>query len=236
MKRGLIGLSLLFCCAGAFAQVAARTKIGVDYSMGNNALGRANILPSVTLSHKKHAIFAGPTFVYGIAYNIYTPCYGIQAGYQFFPNGQSNRFNLFFEYDMNLFKKQFKWEYYPWNNNSIIKRSLILTSFDNYLSFGFKWNITKAISFHTNVGLGLVYYKTQDSQESKNGSIWNEEYDHLHIWRVSLFPTYTYECATCDNTIYNDIAYYPNPTRLVGIFKAGVTFNIYSFKKHKNEQ
>lgn len=228
MKKNLLLIACLCCILNLKSQDSLnKAKIGLDFSMGNNACGRANILPSITFTKAKHTVFAGPAFVYGMEINPYPPAYGIQVGYQFFPNGQKNRFNLFFEYDLYYIKKTHEFSKYISSPPTFIERSVTITSLDNYLSFGFKFNINSAIYLHTNVGLGVIWYKETVNDEYSNGKVNNYNYSNgVRVWK---FHPYSEQ-----NSWYNyDIAWNPNPPKLIGIFKLGLGFDVCALAKKR---
>ena len=202
-----------------------KLQIGLDFGIGKNAIGRGNIYPSITLSKGNHVIFGGPAFIFGMDYNPYPPSYGVQAGYQFFPNGRNKRFNLFFEYDFNYVKANFIYKYAPKYSSSLVEADIELKSLDNYLGFGFRLKIYKGLYLKTNVGAGLIYYGEKIVMKYNDGTVHVEEY--LNRIYGGHFQPFFYNSL---NQQYYGGVY---STRFVGIFKATLGCDIYSFKKKK---
>ncbi|MEO6306000.1 MAG: hypothetical protein ABIP51_22830 [Bacteroidia bacterium] len=199
-----------------------KLQLGVDLALGNNAIGKGNILPSITISKGKHVVFAGPTFIYGLTSNPYRPIYGLQAGYQFYPNGRKNRCNLFFEYDFNYMKARFQQDYYSNNSTGLKKRITEFSSLDNYLGFGFRLNIIKGLYFKTAVGLGIVIYDQSFKEEYYDGT--SRSYSYGQSVYFGKFPPYYLR------PFYDE--YYFNYSQIIGIFKIGLGWDLYSFKKN----
>ena len=200
-------------------------QIGFDLGLGNNALGRGNIYPALTLSKGKHVAFAGPAFIYGIYYNPYPPSYGVQMGYQFYPNGRNNRFNLFFEYDFNYVRSQFHFGYYSTNQTALKKQGILLSSVDNYLGFGFRLNLSKGLYFKTNLGVGLIYYGEKYHEEYNDGTVKN--YSSGNQFYFGNFYPFSARYTSYFGTEH----YYDN--RFVGIVKVSIGSDFHSFKKQK---
>lgn len=199
-----------------------KLQIGFDFLIGNNALGRENIYPSITLSKAKHTAFIGPAFIYGLYYNPYAPSFGLQAGYQYYPNGKKNRFNLFFEYDFNWVKAKFQINHYSWNQTGLKKRNIEISSLDNYLGFGFRLNIIKGLYLKTNLGLGLIFYRESTKDELYDGTI--IAYNDTGKLFAGKFYPFTSQ--------YIGYELYPwRQNQLIGIFKIGLGWDLYSFKK-----
>jgi hypothetical protein len=204
-----------------------KTQIGLDISMGNNAIFRQNILPSITLSKNKHVFFAGPGFYYNLPYNEYVPAYGAQAGYQFYPNGQTNRFNLFFEYDISYVSKTYRYNYYSgfYPNAELVKKAAKIRSFDNYLGFGFKLNIDKVFYLHTNVGFGVLMYREDSHLEFSNGSTYDySDGTGIYYGRVSRF-----------HSMWGSYTEVLHDRQLIGIFKVGLGINVCSLSGKTND-
>jgi hypothetical protein len=110
MKKIII--SLLFIFVGLISlqgqDSLTKLQLGFDFSIGNNAIGRGNIYPSITLTKGKHLAFVGPAFIYGMYYNPYPPAYGLQAGYQIYPNGKKTDSIYFLSTILILYKRSFK--------------------------------------------------------------------------------------------------------------------------------
>jgi hypothetical protein len=196
------------------------TQIGLDISMGNNAVFRQNILPSITLSKNKHVFLAGPGFYYNLPYNEYISAYGAQAGYQFYPNGRNNRFNLFFEYDVSFIKKAYTYNYYTghYPNSQLIKKTAVVTALDNYIGFGFKVNLDKVFYLHTNVGLGVLMYREDAHLEFSDGSTYDySDGTGFYYGRVSRF-----------HSMWGSYTEVLHDRQLIGIFKVGLGINICS--------
>ncbi len=198
-----------------------KLQLGIDFAIGNNAIGKGNILPTITLSKGKHVVFMGPTFIYGLAFNPYRPIYGVQAGYQIYPNGRRNRFNLFFEYDFNYMKGKFQKDYYSYYSKGIKKSTTVFSSLDNYLGFGFRLNLIKSFYFKTNVGLGVIVYDQNTTEEYYDGTTKNYNYGQQIF--IGKFPSYFFA------PFFNE--YYFNYGQMVGIFKMGIGCDLCSFKK-----
>ena len=203
-----------------------RTSIGIDFSIGNNALGRENILPSITLSKGNHLAFVGPAFIYNMPYNPYPPQYGVQAGYQFYPNGTMNRFNLFFEYDFNYVNANFIRKFNGSYPESVVRKDISILSIDNYLGFGFRLKIFKGLYFKSNIGIGAIYYLESVSETHNNGEVYQYEYKYpFVVGKINPF-----------NSMYSSYytPFYQNEyKRFVGLFKVGLGCDLYSFKNKK---
>lgn len=200
-----------------------KITIGVDFNIGNNALGRKNIYPSIVLSKGKHSLFFGPSFIYGIPYRMYAPIYGLQAGYLFYPNGHHKRLNLFFEYDFNYTKAKFEFNYYSSSPSGLKKRNITLTSIDSYVGFGFRANIFKGLYLKTNVGVGLIFYSENVTNEFYNGNIYKSNLQpEVH---VGNFYPFNYS-----NQYF--APYYSYNKQFIGLFKIGVGYD-FSLKRKK---
>jgi len=205
-----------------------KLKLGADFSIGNNALGRRNILPNITLSKGRHSIFLGPAFIFGMEYNPFPPQYGVQAGYQFYPNGTKHRFNLFFEYDFNCVNANFKFYYDAPALHELTTRSINVSSVDNYMGFGFRLNIFKWLYLKTMVGVGIIYYMQSFKDTYNDGTVENYSTGSPH---VGNFYPFNGQLAG----YYYNYYYTQGDKHFVGIIKAGLGCNIYAFKK-KNKQ
>lgn len=202
-----------------------KVTIGVDFNMGNNALGRRNIYPSIVLSKGKHSLFFGPSFIYGIPYRLYAPIYGVQAGYMFYPNGHHKRFNLFFEYDFNYTKAKFEFNYYSSSPSGLKKRIIDLISIDSYVGFGFRANLFKGLYLKTNVGVGLIFYSENVIDEFNDGKIYKSDFDPT-IYGGNFYP-YNFT-----NQYY--YPYYSYSKKFVGLFKIGLGYDFSLKRKKKN--
>ncbi len=202
-----------------------KISVGIDFNVGNNALGRKNIYPSIVLSKGKHSLFLGPSFIYGIPYRLYAPTYGVQAGYMFYPNGHHKRFNLFFEYDFNYTKAKFEFNYYTSSQSRIKKRIIDLISIDSYVGFGFRANIFKGLYLKTNVGVGLIFYSENVTNEFYNGEIYKSNIQpSIHAGNF-----YPYNYAT-----QYFAPYYNYDKQFIGLFKFGLGYDFYLKRKKKN--
>jgi hypothetical protein len=211
-KVGLIIFCLHVCITSALCQDSLKKLyLGIDYAMGNTAIGKRNIYPSLTLSKGKHSVFAGPNFLYPYNFNSYRPIYGVQAGYQFYPNGRNKRFDLFFEYNFSYVKGSVIDQ--SWSQSGQYRRGIEIEALDSYLGFGFKANITKRFYFHSSVGLGGMYYGQKNTYKYFSGSEYTEELDkRFYYGNWSPYSWY-----------YN---YYPSVS-LIGIVKIGIAYDLF---------
>jgi hypothetical protein len=151
-----------------------KIQLGIDVSWGINIIGTGNYFPGITLSGNKHCVFAGPMIVYYADPGQRSPLIGLQAGYQVYPNGRKNRFNLFFEYDFNYLNAKITNEFSGPNSNpngGVKRRTIAFYSLCNYLSYGFRLNIFKGLYFKTNGGVGLGWSQKDFIYEYWNGSV-----------------------------------------------------------------
>ena len=198
-------------------------SIGVDFNIGNNALGRKNIYPSIVLSKGKHSFFIGPSFIYGSQYRLYAPIHGLQAGYLFYPNGHQKRFNLFFEYDFNYTKVNVDFKYYLSSQNGLKKRSIELMSIDNYIGFGFRTNIFKGLYIKTNASVGMIFYSENVEDEFYNGTV-SKSNMNPRFYVGNYYP-YRYGGS--------GYPYYFNRKYFIGLFKIGIGYDIHIKKSKK---
>lgn len=223
MKKILFVTIIAFLNSTLISQDSLKkVSFGVDFTIGNNAIGRKNIYPSVVLSKGKHSLFIGPSFIYGTEYRLYAPIYGFQAGYLFYPNGHHKRFNLFFEYDFNYTKAKFEFQYYSSSASGLKKQNITLTSIDNYGGFGFRMNVFKGLYFKTNVAVGLIFYSENVTNEFYNGIIYKSNIQPS--LQVGNFYPFDYR-----NSYYYN--YYGNK-HFIGLFKIGLGYD-FSLKKKK---
>lgn len=188
-----------------------KIKIGLDFSMSNTAIGKANINPSVTFSKGKHFIFAGPYFLYPYYFNPYRPIYGVQTGYQFYPNGSCNKFNLFFEYNFSFVKGSVIDQ--EWSHAGLSRRGIEIESLDNYLGFGFKANITTHLYFHSSVGLGVIYYGQITTYKNSFSGVETEVlYKELYLLNKTPYATY--------NNYFRSNSF-------IGIVKLGIAYDLF---------
>jgi hypothetical protein len=176
--------------------------LGTDISLGFNQVGNGNYFPSITASKGKHIVFLGPILVNNADIGQTKLLVGLQTGYQIYPNGQQNRFNLFFEYDFIFLSAKIVDEYpcptgIPYNNAK--KRTIDFFSLENYFSYGFKLNMFKGFYFKTNFGVGFGWYKKQFNYEYCNGQ------NSINERRPKFWP-------------------------LGGLFKVGVGYNFLTIK------
>ena len=209
--RILIGLiPILFSCLNLKSQDSLnRVKLGLDFSVGNNALGRDLLLPSVTIGNNKHTIYLGLIYNVGAKENqyplnnSYPSAYALQAGYLFYPNGSKNRFNLFFVYDFNYLNASFKFTYPAGTSTQIKNKTIKLTSIENYLGFGFKFNICKWLFLKTTVGLGVIYYGEKINQTSFSGSKTSYEYKS-QFFAGNVYPYFDWHQSSSYNSHYDN--------------------------------
>lgn len=112
--------------------------------------------------------------------------------------------------------------YYSKSPTDLKTKNIEVTSIDNYLGFGFRLNIYKGLFFKTNLGIGLVLYGEKNKEEFNNGS--SSNYNKPLTANVGKFyPFYS------RNSYYDKYAL--NSGQLIGIFKAGFGWDLYTFKK-----
>lgn len=169
---------LIILCAvfgSVYGQDSAKTfQLGLDISLGYNNTGRGNFLPAVTVSGNRHGVFAGPLLINNADPVQRGPLFGIQAGYQFYPNGRQKTFNLFFEYDFNFLDGKIVDTAPAMITNpygGVKTRTIGFFSLFNYFSYGFRLNILKGLYLKTNVGLGLGWSGEEFKYEYWSGNV-----------------------------------------------------------------
>jgi hypothetical protein len=143
-------------------------KVGIGCFYARASTTGQSVLPTITLTRGKHVFFAGPALYYLNDENP-RPLTGANLGYQFFPNGRQNRFNLFLEYDFTYMEGTTREKpSYNWYSASSYKIHIVDIS--NYLGFGFRLNIIKNLYLNAGAGVGILpLYKDEYFYESPNG-------------------------------------------------------------------
>lgn len=176
MKK-IICLLILLTALSANAAMAQdsikkRSYLGIELSYQNPRIFKDGFLPALTFSQGKHQIYAGPQLMY--LNTAPQAIWGAQAGYRFFPNGSTNRFNLFFDYNFSFLKGSITEEHL--NNHSYWEfpktRTTQLLSLDNYLGFGFQLKILKNLYASTAIGVGVGFYKEEYTYTYSNNAVY----------------------------------------------------------------
>jgi len=166
-------LLIFFCLSAKSQDSLSRAKFGMEISLARTKFNFECIYPSFVFAKGKHLVFAGPG-IYYVSPDQMTPFAGVQAGYQFFPNGKAKRFNSFFEFDFNFMKGTLRDKYsinfnYPYGGVS--DRATDFVSIDNYLSFGFSLRMMKYFYLKPVFGLGVGLYKEDYTYHFYNNQV-----------------------------------------------------------------
>lgn len=148
--------------------------LGMEFSYVNPNIFKDGFAPGITWAVNKHQISAGWLLMYD--QRSYRPMHGAYAGYRIYPNGSVNKLSLFFDYTFNFVKGGIDDRYisrgWPYSSGD---RHINVVSLDNYLGFGFQWNIFKSIYLHTGVAMNIGFYKEEYRYEYESGLTYEEK-------------------------------------------------------------
>jgi hypothetical protein len=174
MKAKTCTLLLLSALALQAQDSLKKRFIGLDLAGARHASFRSAFYPSLTFTAGKHILFAGPALNY-LGAGQTQPMYGVQAGYQFFPNDNNKRVNLLFELNTIYVKGRFNEKFTNYGDFVAPvsgERSINMVSLDNYFSFGFRLNFLKRFYLKTTYGLSIGFYKTEYTYTYANGEVY----------------------------------------------------------------
>ena len=209
MRLLIMGLLVFSLTQESYSQDTTKTwLLGVCGHIAYNNIGDGNIQPSMVANYGKNTYFIGPLLANNVDPAQKNSLLGLQAGYQFYPNGKGKVFSFFFQYEMNLLSSKFvsdAADFYWYSNNSISKyngtRTTQVFDFSHYVSYGFNLHFLQQFYLSTSIGVGGGWYKKQFTWNAQTGETFTSGNDQ----------------ATFD---YLD-----------GMFKVGLGYNFWKIKK-----
>ncbi|MFH1321250.1 MAG: hypothetical protein ABII90_11455 [Bacteroidota bacterium] len=126
---------------------------------------RYYICPSFVLTYKKHSFFIGPKYdtELDLNFNILKET-GIQGGYQINPFHIHKRLNFYLAYDFQIIRNKYE----SFGNEGGY------SDIEQYLGFGFKWNLIDNMYINQSFSLGLIW--SLDYYENEINLIKNDRY------------------------------------------------------------
>lgn len=161
-------------CASAQKDTLKKKQLGVVASITSNQI--ADMLPnaSAVFSTGKHSLFAGSFLVNSIDPAQKGPFFAWQAGYRIYPNGKTNRMNLFLETEFNFFRSKIVQTTAAPSSNpngGVKKQTIINNVYAQYLAAGFRLNILENLHINVTAGIGFDISKYSFTYEYWNGVI-----------------------------------------------------------------
>lgn len=159
-------------------------RLGITSGISTLAVGMSSpaLHAGLSFSSGKHEVYITSFFVSSL-YDMKGTFPGFGAGYQFYPNGIHNRFDLLFAYDFIYFSARPEY-IYPSNGPAWapVAMGRSLKEIENYLGFGFRAKIISHLFFSASVGIGAgksqeeIYWRYADGTKQYSDNGYNEAF------------------------------------------------------------
>ncbi|HLG33591.1 MAG TPA: hypothetical protein VI757_01815 [Bacteroidia bacterium] len=162
----------LFCllfCLQSFIGIAQndslnkwRKSVAVDFSISGNNYG-LNIAPGYCLENNKNHFMLAPLLLSNDNLSRYKLT-GIRINYAFYPGTRQKVLDFYFNYDFLL--QSIVSNVYFFNSNTNDLKENVLTTFENYIGYGFKIKILHHLYITHGIGIGWVIVHSKYSKET----------------------------------------------------------------------